>query len=122
VGNGGADSAEREVSLSAEELSRLVGRYEYIHSNVTFMKDLVIELVGGNLTLSVGNRSYRLIPIGDGDTPAYIPKHGKIYRFKVADHPGVKNYFQMSGDKVEHLFTVEEQGESVGFSVGVPRP
>jgi hypothetical protein len=42
--------------------------------------------------------------------------------FKIANKPGVKVSFLMSGNKVENLFYIEEKTEPMHFSVAIPKP
>jgi hypothetical protein len=120
--DGDSDSVETEISLSAVELRRLVGRYEFIQSTVPSLKLVVVELVAGKLRLRMGSTSYSLIPTNGGNIAVAPGKNGEIVHFKVVGRPGVKVHFLRSGDKVENLFIVEEQSVPVGFSVAVPKP
>jgi hypothetical protein len=123
-----ADSAEKEISLSAAELRRLVGRYEFIQTSEPELKFAVVALVAEKLKLTMGATSYTLVPVARDDfvaggraNSAGI-NHSDAVNFKIANKPGLKVRFLISEDKVQNLFIVEEQSEPLRFFVAVPKP
>lgn len=122
TGDKDADSVEMEIDLSVDELRRLVGRYQFTITSVPGLKLAVVGLVAGKLKLTMGSVSNTLVPIAGDDFVVGDQGESEVLRFKVAGKPGVKVYFQISGDKIERLFMIEHQRQPKRFSVATPQP
>jgi hypothetical protein len=117
-----ADSVEVEIDLSADELRRLVGRYEFTEAREPGLKLAVVGLAGGKLKLTMGSVSGILVPIAEDDFVVGDQGEGEVVRFKVAGRPGVKVYFHLTGDKIERLFMIEHRRQPKRFSFAIPKP
>ena len=109
--------SERE--LSATDLTRFVGRYEFFSSSEPSFKEAVVEMVGRQLTVKITDNTQTL-------TPAI-----SIYRrltttitvisFRVVGHPDTQVRFFMSGETLMGLY-YEERRKDDDLVVGVAAP
>ena len=120
TGDNNSDSIEMEIDLSATELRRFVGEYQFIQPSMPGLKPAGIALVSGKLRLTMGSEAYTLAPIS-GDK-FVVGENGDVFSFKAPGTPGVKVYFLVSEDRIEKLFIVENQRQPKRFSVAVPKP
>jgi hypothetical protein len=127
VGMDESEAAEKEIHLSANELLKFVGRYEFTQSTIPSLKAATVEMVGGRLKLTIGSATYTLVPIA-GDDLEVVGQTGsdqirlsdKVH-FKILDKPSTKVQFLMRAGKVDNLFYTEEHGDEINFAVAVPK-
>jgi hypothetical protein len=119
---GDDNTAEKEITLSEAELRKLVGRYEFTQSTEPSLKEARVTLVNATLKITMGTSTYALIPISGNDLAVGGRAKADSVNFRIANRPGVKVSFLMSGNKVKNLFYVEEQTEPMHFAVAIPKP
>jgi hypothetical protein len=118
----GLEGAEQEINMSASELRKFVGRYQFIQTDIPSLKVAIVELVRGKLKLSIGSAAYTLVPISSSEVDGDGQPRSDEFHFKVTGKPDLEVQFSMSGVRVENLLYFQQQGEERLFAVAVPKP
>ena len=116
---------EREVPLSATDLRRLIGRYEFVSSPDDSFTEWAVMLEGGGmLKLRAGSAFYALVPTGVSKINVVGQGQGQSdqFNFKIKDRPGAVIRFTVSEGKVREMLFAEEKGGEMIIAVAVPKP
>gem|GEM_PF-2805977 len=116
TGNNNASFSEAEISLSASELRRFVGTYEFVQP--IGVKPAEVRLVAGKLRLTMGAVTYKLDPIFGDDFVVGDQGASDVFRFSAAGDLGVKVYFTIGEDKSSN----ENRRQPKRFSIAVAKP
>jgi hypothetical protein len=113
-------NANEKIYLSKAELKQLVGKYEF-NQTVPSLRIAVVELSGEKLKLTMGGNVYTLVPIFGDDFAVDGGPNSDSVNLTVANKPGMKVHFIVTGSKVENLFVVEGQREKMTVAIAVPK-
>lgn len=116
-----AEFAYLELSLSASDLRKLGGVYQFIQPSGPGVKPAAVSLVAGKLQLTMGALTYTLAPILRDDFVVGDQGESDVFSFRAAGERGVKVYFTIVEDKPQRLYIVESQHQPKRFSVAVPK-
>lgn len=121
LGKTDPEAAEKEISMSEDELRKFVGRYEFTQSDIPSLTAATLRLVGGKLKVTIG-ATYALVPIASDAFEVFDQDKSDSAYFKIVGKPRAKIHFLVSGGKVENLVYTEELGDEMRFAVAAPKP
>jgi hypothetical protein len=84
------------------------------------MKEAVVEMVGGSLTLRITADTWTLTPITSDESK--IVTEIKIQSFEILGQPGTLVQFFTSGEEVRGLYYEEKRGENEDWVVAIAAP
>jgi hypothetical protein len=115
----GANSAKEKILPSAMDLNRFVGRYEFFSSSEPSFKEAVVEIVGGQLTISITGNTQTLMPITTGS--GRLAHEINVVSFRLVGQPDAHVRFFMAGETLRGLY-YEEKRENEDLVVAIAAP
>jgi hypothetical protein len=104
----------------ATDLTRLVGRYEFFYTSESSFEEAVVEIVGGQLTISITGDTQTLMPI-TADS-GRVPPGINVVSFQIAGQPDTHVRFFMSGVNVRGLYYEDKRAnEDLVIAIAAPK-
>ena len=103
----------------AIDLTRFVGRYEFFSSSEPSFKEAVVEMVRGQLTVSITGNTQTLIP--NTGEPVRVVAKINVLNFRIVGQPDTHVRFFMSGETLIGLYYEEKrQNEALVIALAAP--
>jgi hypothetical protein len=112
--------AKQKFCPPAIDLTRYVGRYEFFSSSDPSFDEAVVEIVGGQLTISITGNTKTLLPITveSGRLATEI----NVVSFQILGQPDTHVLFFMSGENLRGLYYEEKRlNENLLIAIAAPK-
>ncbi len=112
--------AKEKFCSAATDLTRFVGRYEFFSSSEPSFKEAVVEIVGGQLTISITGNTQTLMPITAESVPLVTELN--VFSFQILGQPDTHIRFFMSGENLRGLYYEEKrENEDLVLAIAAPK-
>jgi hypothetical protein len=104
----------------ATDLTRFVGRYEFFSSSEPSLKEAVVEIVGGQLTINITGNTQTLMPDTAGSVR--LATETNVVSFRILGQPDTHVRFFISGETLRGLYYEEKrENEDLVLAIAAPK-